>query len=76
LESRTIAAVTLCQPLGSLKELLERDWPVTEAPELFCFGLLECCDVRQLAALVAPRPLQLVEPSDRTKQELAGLAQW
>jgi hypothetical protein len=66
----------LRQPLGSLKEVLERDWPVTEAPELFCFGLLECCDVRQLAALVAPRPLQLVEPSDRAKQELAGLAQW
>lgn len=76
LESRAIAAVTLRQPLGSLKEVLERDWPVTEAPELFCFGLLECCDVRQLAALVAPRPLQLVEPSDRAKQELAGLAQW
>lgn len=76
LESRAITAVTLRQPLGSLKEVLERDWPVTEAPELFCFGLLECCDVRQLAALVAPRPLRLLEPSDRAKQELAGLAQW
>jgi len=76
LESQAITAVRLRQPLGSLKEVLERDWPVTEAPELFCFGLLECCDMRQLAALIAPRPLHLIEPSDRAKQELAGWAQW
>jgi dienelactone hydrolase len=76
LETQAIAAVELRQPLGSLKEVLERNWPVTEAPELFCFGLLECCDMRQLAALVAPRLVRLVEPSDRAKQELGGLAEW
>jgi len=30
------------------------------SPELFCFGLLEHFDVKQLAALVAPRPVALV----------------
>lgn len=76
LETKAIAAVELRQTLGSLKEVLERNWPVAEAPELFCFGLLECCDVRQLAALVAPRPVRLAEPSDRAKRELAGVAEW
>jgi hypothetical protein len=76
LETKAIAAVELHQTLGSLKEVLERHWPVSEAPELFCFGLLECCDIRQLAALVAPRPVKLAEPSDRAKHELAGVAEW
>ena len=30
---------------------------VSAAPELFCFGLLEWFDVKQLTALVAPRPV-------------------
>ena len=76
LETKAIAAVELHQTLGSLKEVLERNWPVTEAAELFCFGLLECCDIRQLAALAAPRPVRLVAPSERAQQELEGLAQW
>lgn len=76
LETKAIAAVELHQTLGSLKEVLERDWPVTEAAELFCFGLLECCDIRQLAALVSPRRVRVVEPGARAKQELAGLAEW
>ncbi len=76
LETNAIAALELHQTLGSLKEVLERNWSVTEAPELFCFGLLECCDIRQLAALAAPRPVRLVEPGDRAKHELAGLAEW
>ena len=76
LEAKAIAAVELRQTLGTLKEVLERNWSVSEAPELFCFGLLECCDIRQLAALVAPRPVRLVEPGDRAKGELAGVAEW
>lgn len=76
LETKAIAAVELRQTLGSLKEMLERNWSVSEAPELFCFGLLECCDVPQLIALVAPRPVRLVEPSDRARHELQGLAEW
>ena len=49
---------------------------VRQKPELFCFGLLECCDVKQLAALVAPRPVRFVEPGQRVKDELGGLGAW
>ncbi len=76
LETRAIAAVELRESFGSLKEIIERNMTVSESPELFCFGLLECCDVKQLIALVAPRPVRLIEPSDRAKQELAGLTAW
>lgn len=76
METQAVGSVELRQSLGSLKEVLERNWVVNEAPELFCFGLLECCDVKELTALVAPRPVRFVEPSDRAKQELAGLNAW
>jgi len=76
LETQAVAAVELRQSLGSLKEVIERNAAVAESPELFCFGLLECCDVQQLTALVAPRPVRFIEPGDRAKQELAGLAAW
>lgn len=76
LETQAVAAVELRQALGSLKEIIERNAAVAESPELFCFGLLECCDVRQLTALVAPRPLRFIEPSDRVKQDLSGLNAW
>jgi hypothetical protein len=76
LETQAVAAVELRQSLGSLKEIIERNATVSESPEQFCFGLLECCDVKQLTALVAPRPVRFIEPSDRAKQELAGLNAW
>ena len=62
--------------LGSLKEVIEQNWGVDEKPELFCFGLLESFDIKHLAALIAPRPVTFVEPSDRAKSELADLAAW
>jgi hypothetical protein len=49
---------------------------MTGAPELFCFGLLEKFDVRDLAMLVAPRPIRLPAPSDRLRRELADLPAW
>lgn len=76
LETQAVAAVEVRQSLGSLKEIIERNAAVAESPELFCFGLLECCDVRQLTALIASRPVRFIEPSDRAKQELAGLNAW
>jgi dienelactone hydrolase len=76
LEPKAIGQLELHQPLGSLKEVIEGNWPVSEKPELFCFGLLEAFDVRQIAALVAPRPLKLVAPSDRAKAELSTLGPW
>lgn len=38
----------------SLKEIIERDLDVSQAPELFCFGLLEAIDVPTLKSLATP----------------------
>jgi hypothetical protein len=76
LEPLAIAAVELYGSLGSLKEIIERDGTVDQAPEAYCFGLLEQFDIEQLAALVAPRPAVFRQPSDRTRKELAGLKGW
>ncbi len=76
LEERLLVAVSLSGTHGSLKELIERDVLYSQAPELFCFGLLEQFDVATLAALIAPRPLVVTAPSDRVRAELAGLKGW
>ncbi len=55
LEEKAVAGVELQGALGSLKEVIEKDWAVDKTPEMFCFGLLEAFDVPQLTALVAPR---------------------
>jgi dienelactone hydrolase len=47
----SIAEVKLVRPMTSLHEALDRDLTVQNAPELFCFGLLEYFDVPQLAKL-------------------------
>lgn len=73
LEESAIAGVELRGSIGSLKEIIEQNRDVAGAPELFTFGLLEAFDIRQLAALVAPRPVVFAAPSERAKQELAGL---
>lgn len=67
-----IADVTLSESLGSLHEVIERDWTYDQAPELFCFGLLEEFDIASLVALVAPRPVRFKSPSDRVRRELAS----
>ncbi|MFM8470288.1 MAG: alpha/beta hydrolase family protein [Limisphaerales bacterium] len=59
LEEKAIGSLELCQPLGSLRELIEKNVGVDRQPELFCFGLLEQFDVPQLRALVAPRTVQI-----------------
>jgi hypothetical protein len=76
LDPGNIASVTLHNPMGSLKEIIEQNRSFEQSPELFCFGLLEQFDVQQLAALVAPRPLRIVGASERVKKELAGLKKW
>jgi hypothetical protein len=55
LEEKAVASVELQGALGSLKEIIEKDWTVDKTPEMFCFGLLEAFDVPQLTAMVAPR---------------------
>ena len=72
IEEKAIAGVVLHEPLGSLKELIESSREFSASPELFCFGLLASFDLKQVAGLVAPRPVELHRASDRAKAELAG----
>jgi dienelactone hydrolase len=63
LEEKNVGAVELHGSLGSLKEVIEQNWGITvQGPEFFCFGLLEAFDIRHLAALVAPRPVEFTKP--------------
>jgi dienelactone hydrolase len=73
LEEKAIGSVELHSPMTSLKEIVEQNATVEQKPELFCFGLLEAMDVKQIAALVAPRPVRFLKAADRGKADLAGL---
>jgi hypothetical protein len=76
LETKAIAGLELHGSFGSLKEVIEQNLPVEKMAEAFCFGLLEAFDVKQLAALVAPRPVVFAAAGPRHKKELAGLKTW
>ena len=73
LEGKSIDGVDLHQTFASLKQVLEKDVTVNQQPEWFCFGLLEQFDVKQLATLVAPRPVRFHGATARHQKELAGL---
>ena len=73
LNPAAVEQVELRKSYGSLKEIIEQDLGVNDAPELFCFGLLEQFDVLQLAALAAPTSVMFTEASDRVKTEIASL---
>ncbi len=62
LEPKAISQVKLHGAMGSLKEIIESNASIPDKPELFCFGLLEFFDIKQLAALVAPRPVCFMPP--------------
>jgi hypothetical protein len=47
--------------MESLKELIEKAVSVDKMPELFCFGLLRDFDMKELIALAAPRPVEVVK---------------
>lgn len=76
MDENTFGAVELIAPLGSLKDPLEQKILYQQAPELFCFGLLESFDVRQLAALCAPRPVRLFRASPAARQGFGDLSGW
>jgi hypothetical protein len=40
--------------LRSLHEIIQNNWSVDEYPELFCFGLLQHCDIDDLVELAKP----------------------
>jgi hypothetical protein len=76
LEENAIGSVEVQGAYGSLKEVIEQNRSVDQMPELFCFGLLEAFDVKQLTALAAPRPVAFPAASPRAKQELGALKGW
>jgi hypothetical protein len=60
LETDAIAGVELHGSMTSLKEVIETNKGVNEAPELFCFGLLEHFDLPLIAEIVKPRRVERV----------------
>ena len=58
LEPSAISGLRLEESFGSLCEIVERDLGIDQAPELFCFGLLEAFDIKQLVALAASTPVE------------------
>jgi hypothetical protein len=52
LEPTAIGNLDLRNPLNRLKDVIDKNMTFDQAPELFCFGLLERFDMPQLYALV------------------------
>ena len=74
LEEKAIGDVRINQPLLSLKDIIAQNRSVEQSPELFCFGLLEWFDMKQLVALVAPRQLEAPDAAKRvSKSDLEDL---
>jgi hypothetical protein len=46
--------LVLHESLSSLREIVEKSWSVNDFPEMFCFGLLEHCDIDDLIELAKP----------------------
>jgi hypothetical protein len=61
LEPKAVAGLRLHQPMDSLKELIEKGIGVDKMAEMFCFGLLREFDMKELAALVAPRRVEIIK---------------
>ncbi|MCA9014881.1 MAG: alpha/beta hydrolase fold domain-containing protein, partial [Planctomycetaceae bacterium] len=71
LEPEAISSVQLEGALGSLKQIVEENQSVNQAPELFCFGLLKEFDIKDIVALAGADKVTFIEPSERVKQELS-----
>ena len=76
LETDAIDRVELRGSLATLKQVVERNYAVNQKPEFFCFGLLEAFDIRELAALAAPREVSFISADQRMTEELAALKSW
>ena len=70
---KSIAGVTLTDPPASLKQAITEDRPYSKTPEVFCLGLLEIVDVRQLAGMIAPRSVELRSANAAATDAFAGL---
>ena len=71
MEPEAISSVSLIGSMGSLKQVIEDNQSVNQAPELFCFGLLKAFDIKQIVELAGKKKVQFIDPSDRVKQELS-----
>ena len=67
LELDVIADVELTNSWGSLREFIDGDHDLDECPELGCFGLLRDFDISFLKALIAPRPVLVVEEPNQSE---------
>ncbi len=54
-ETEAIHQLTMYGGFNSLRDVLSRNLSVNEAPELFCFGLLEFADISRLVLACGPR---------------------
>ena len=59
LEATAIGELDLQRPLNGLKDVIEKNMTLEQAPELFCFGLLERFDMPQLCDVVATRSIRV-----------------
>ncbi|MBM3265880.1 MAG: hypothetical protein FJY97_21005, partial [candidate division Zixibacteria bacterium] len=59
LSGTSVSQVTLRECLPTLKRLIEQATPYEDAAPLFCFGLLETFDIRELVGLLAPTPVDI-----------------
>jgi len=59
LEATAIGELDLHQPLNGLKDVIEKNMTLEQAPELFCFGLLEHFEMPQLCDVVATRSIRV-----------------
>lgn len=73
LEPQAIGELELHRSLASLKEVIEKNQAFAEAPEFFCFGLLEAFDINKIAELVSPRLITIAGATPRHYAELANL---
>ena len=62
LSDTSIDHITLTDSLASLKQLTEEIMRYDDYPSLFCFGLLQSFDIRELLALLAPVPIKVNQP--------------
>lgn len=70
LEQTAIESVELHDSYDSLKQVIERNMGVNQAPDLFCFGLLEQFDIAQLWGLASPDRVKFVGTKPRTRTAL------
>lgn len=60
----------------TLADVIRKDLTVEHAPELFAFGLLAEVDVRDMIALVAPRPVRVRDADEHARRTLSELPRW